>query len=133
MSAVSEANQGAGELDKIDARVLKLSADVDSLAVLLPRAFSKSRLETVRIMAKAVPEQSQAVLLSLRLGRPPAEIIEAVEALRTSLAQLRLLCSRTRVEQGAMLSIVLMEKLTASLSADLNARSAQQVAAPSAR
>ena len=92
---------------------------MDSVAVILPRSFAKSRLETVRILAQDVASRSQAVVLSIRLDRPAAEILETVGALRASLAQLRLMSSRTRIEQGTKLSLLLIEKLAGILCADL--------------
>ncbi|MCU7376167.1 hypothetical protein PEC18_36620 [Paucibacter sp. O1-1] len=121
MGAVPDASVLAVSSEALKSRVAKLVSDVDALAVVLPKAFAKSRLETVRIMARDVAERSQAVVLSMSLSRPPAEVLETVEALRALLARLRLLSSRTRIEQGTLLSIVLMETLTASLCVDLDA------------
>jgi hypothetical protein len=111
------------------ARIAKLVADVDALAVILPKAFERCRLETVRTMAKGIAEQSQIVRLSINLHRSPAEVLETVEALRASLGRLRLMSSRIRVEQGTLLSIMLMEKFAGLLSADLDAWRAKQDAA----
>lgn len=119
MGDVTEAGVPAAPSAEREARVAKLVADVDSLAVMLPKAFARCRLETVRLIANSVAEQSQAVRLSINLKRSPAELFETVGALRASVAQLRLLSSRTRIEQGTKLSILLIEELTAALYADL--------------
>ena len=121
MGAVPDAIFLADSNEVLKSRLAKLAKDVDSLAVGLPRAFAKSRLETVRIMARDVAERSQAVMLSMNMSRPPAEVLETVEALRALLARLRLMSTRTRVDQGTLMSIVLMEKLTEGLCADLSA------------
>lgn len=119
MSAVSEALGTEQQLDERDARIAKLVREVDSLAAVLPRGFAKSRLETVRILAKEVAVHSQALMLSRRLGRPNAEIVETVDQLLSGLSQLRLLSSRTRVDQGTLLSVMLMDKLAAKLHVEL--------------
>ncbi|MFN3809077.1 MAG: hypothetical protein ACK4S6_00535 [Roseateles asaccharophilus] len=119
MSAASEAVGTKEQLDEREARITKLVGEVDSLAAVLPRGFAKSRLETVRILAKEVAVQSQALMLSRRLGRPNSEILETVDQLLSGLSRLRLLSSRTRVDQGTLLSVMLMEKLAAKLHVEL--------------
>src|SRR6218665_1226697 len=121
MDAISEAGQSAGQPDELGTRIAKRVLEVDAVAVILPRAFSKSRLETLRILAQDAASRSQALVLAFKLDRPPAEILESVEELRASLTQLRLMSSRARIEQGTLLSLLLIEKLTGALSADLSA------------
>ncbi|MCU7375155.1 hypothetical protein PEC18_31145 [Paucibacter sp. O1-1] len=110
----------ADPINELETRINKLASEVDALAVMLPRSFAKSRLQTVRTMAEEVAARSQAVVLSMRLDRPSSEVRETVAELQASLAQLRLMSSRTRIEQGTLLTLVLMEKLVGSLCADLS-------------
>jgi hypothetical protein len=119
MSASSEAVGSEEQLDEREARIAKLVRDVDSVAAVLPGGFAKSRLETVRILAKEVAVHSQALMLSKKLGRPNAESLETVDQLLSGLSRLRLLSSRTRVDQGTLLSVMLMEKLAAKLHVEL--------------
>lgn len=121
MGAVPDTGRTAGPLDELETRISKLISEVDSLAVMLPRAFARSRLHTVRMMAQEVAARSQAIMLSMRLDRPSSEVRETVAELQASLVQLRLMSSRTRIEQGTLLTLLLMEKLACSLRADLAA------------
>lgn len=119
MGAVSKVSQGAEPVVDREARFAKLVTDVDAIAVALPRAFAKSRLETLRILAQDVMVQSQAIKVAMSLDRSIAQILEIVEALKAAIIQLRLMSSRTRTEQGTQLALLLIEKRTASLCAEL--------------
>lgn len=119
MGAVTDTASQVLEQEALAARIAKLVLEVDSLAIVLPKAFSKSRLNTIRVLAEGMPTRSQAMVLSLNMDRPAMEVRETVGELLSSIAQLRLMSSRTRVEQGALLTLLLIEKLAESLSADL--------------
>lgn len=119
MGAVSNVGQKTEPVADREARFAKLVTDVDAIAVTLPRAFAKSRLETLRILAQDVMLQSQAIKVAMSLDRPIAQILEIVEALKAAIIQLRIMSSRTRTEQGTQLALLLIEKLTASLCAEL--------------
>lgn len=119
MGAVSNGGQRSEPVADREARLAKLVMDVDAIAVTLPRAFAKSRLETLRILAQDVMLQSQAIKVAMSLDRPIAQILEIVEALTAAIVQLRLMSSRTRTEQGTQLALLLIEKLTASLRTEL--------------
>lgn len=121
MGAVPDTGRMVSPPDELEARINKLVLEVDALAVMLPRAFARSRLQTVRLMAQEVAARSQAIMLSMRLDRPSSEVRETVMELQDSLARLRLMSSRTRIEQGTLLTLLLMEKLVGSLVADLSA------------
>lgn len=119
MGAVTDISQLAEPINDVEVRIAKLVADVDAIAVILPRAFAKSRLETLKMLAQDVATGSQAIKLAIKLERPAAEIVEILEEFRATLARLRLMSSRTRVEQGTMLSLVFIEDLAKGLLSDL--------------
>lgn len=120
MGAVSNGGQRAEPAADREARLAKLVMDVDAIAVTLPKALAKSRLETLRILAQDVMLQSQAIKVAMSLDRPIAQLLEIVEALNAAIVQLRLMSSRTRTEQGTQLALLLIEKRTASLRTELH-------------
>lgn len=119
MGAVSSVGQRSEPVADREARLAKLVMDVDAIAVTFPRAFAKSRLQTLRILAQDVMLQSQAIKVAMSLDRPIAQILEIVETLNAAIGRLRLMSSRTRTEQGTQLALLLIEKLTASLRTEL--------------
>lgn len=109
--AVSEASQLAEPVDELQARIAKLVAQVDAMAVTLPKALAKSRLQTLRILAQEVATRSQAIKLAINLDRTVAEVVQTLEEFRATLDRLRIMSASTRMEQGTLLSLLLVEKM----------------------
>lgn len=101
-------------------RLTKLAQEADALAITLPRSLAKSRLQTVRNLATEVANCSMALRLSMKLNRPTDDASAVAEELKASVAKLRHLTARMRIDQGTFLTIALLDKLVTQLFAELS-------------
>jgi hypothetical protein len=107
-------DQGAFE-----ARVAKLVADIDALVTITVKALNKSKLQTVRTLGVAVGQHAFTLRLSISMERPAPELLDTAANLEESLGELRLLSSRTRIDQATRVALALLEQMAEQLCGDL--------------
>lgn len=111
----------ASNHDAFNARVAKLIADIDGLVTITVRALIKSKLRTVRILGADVGQHALALRVAISMKRPAPELVNSAAGLEASLANLRLLAGRTRIDQSTQMALALLEKMVEQLCGDLAA------------